>query len=324
MLHPASAVTSAQLWSQVTLVDWLPVYNVQNQTHVLSQPHYLVESRYNSVRPGSWAEAAELEATLPPELSTHPALGKKLLSMLLSHKNPLPKPALLQHQSQPRHIHMKPHSILLQAPEQTRTSAPQVTGRLYETSLCNSLVFLVGCERLVSMTQAHPNGGKTERKRIKLSFPQNRCKPCSSQLGNISVSRTSRHSPSRQAAMHFLKNASHLYLKPTRIILAELFFKKKNTSIFSSKHKQAAGAPLRDLPSRQVEPTSAGTLLLQAAHQHLFALGSRAPRSRPFARRFCPGRGRGTGPRVSAPGGGTHGSLGTGVSSAPPCPSQPR
>lgn len=130
------------------------------------------------------------------------------------------------------------------------------------------------------MTQAHPNGGKTERKRIKLSFPQNRCKPCSSQLGNISVSRTSRHSPSRQAAMHFLKNASHLYLKPTRIIPAELFFFLKNTSIFSSKHKQAAGAPLRDLPSRQVEPTSAGTLLLQAAHKHfclLWAPGHQGP-----------------------------------------------
>lgn len=57
-------------------------------------------------RPGSWAEAPELEAGLPPKLSTHPAPGntqeEKLFPMLPPPENPLPNTTLLWRQSQPK------------------------------------------------------------------------------------------------------------------------------------------------------------------------------------------------------------------------------
>lgn len=174
------------------------------------------------------------------------------------------------------------------------------------------------------MTQAHPNGGKTERKRIKLSFPQNRCKHCSSQLGNISVSTTSRHSPSQQAAMHFLKNASHLYLKPTRIIPAELFKKKIIQVYFFPNTNKPLEHHCGICPLARLSPPPRGLCFSRQRTNISVCFGLPGTKVPAVRAEILPRPWQGTSPRVSAPGGETHGSRGTGVSSAPPCPSQPR
>lgn len=112
--------------------------------HALSLMQHLMERGSqiptSRIRAGSGAEAPGLQVMLLSKPSTYLApgntAGEKLFPRIPSQENPLPNADPLCHSPpRARPIHTKPNSVLLQALEPTRTSAPRVTGRVYKTSL---------------------------------------------------------------------------------------------------------------------------------------------------------------------------------------------